>query len=269
MSMSHQRKQTVRLGSPDDPVVIAHRGFSDETPENSMAAFRRALRAGVDMIELDVRLSADNQFVVMHDRRVDRTTDGHGHVADFAADELCALDNGSWYSRRFARQRVPLLRDVLPMTAGGTGLNIEIKPDVRSTNGVPAVELVLELARSTRALHRIVFSSFNHRMMRDLKRIDAGAVTGVLFNPIKNFRRSPAQLAAHAEADIFICSKYQLTGEVVNDAHRDGVRVYVYGVHTERDVRRALHLGVDGLIANNPRLVKESLAFTEQDRHGA
>ena len=74
------------------------------------------------------------------------------------------------------------------------------------------------------------------------------------------FRHSPSQLAARAHADIFICSKYQLNGDVMHDAHKADCRVYVYGVKSERDVARMVHLGADGIIADNPAMVKSAIA---------
>ncbi len=237
------------------PLVIAHRGFSDAAPENSMAAFRRAIDAGVDMIELDVRLSADDEFVVFHDKRLERTSAGRGLVMRFDSRDLRRIDNGSWYSHRFSRERIPLLRDVLPLTRHGALLNIEIKPDVESANGTPVEALLLDLLRSARATHRVMVSSFNHAMMKSLKRLDGGLVTGIIYNPIKNFRRPPSQLAAITGAEIFICSKYQFTRDVAEEAHRSGIAVCVYGSKSPRDIRRQIHLGADGIIANDPAMV--------------
>jgi glycerophosphoryl diester phosphodiesterase len=255
-----------RLGSSERPIVIAHRGFSDEAPENTLAAFRKAIRNGAEMIELDVRLSSDNVFIVFHDKRLERTTDAKGLVRARTARELSEIDNGSWYSRRFALERVPLLTDIFPFARHGVMINIEIKPDVVSTNGASTASLMVDLLRRSKMTGKVVISSFNHKMMKEMKRLDEDIVTGLLYHPIKNFRRPPSQLATKSNADLFICSKYQVSSEVIADAHKAGVLVYVYGVTTERDVYRLYRLGVDGMIANNPTMVKEMLDYLASHR---
>jgi len=211
------------------------------------------------MIELDIRLSSDDEFIVFHDKKLNRTSEGRGSLRKFTAEELTALDNGSWFSRRFAHERIPLLRDVLPLTKRGIMINIEIKPDIASGNGLSVEEELLRLVAKFKASHRVMFSSFNHVMMKTIKRIDGDAVTGILYNPIADFRHSPSQLAARAHADIFICSKYQLNGDVMRDAHAENCLVYVYGVRSERDVERMVRQGVDGIIADDPAMVKRTL----------
>ena len=244
------------LGSSESPVVIAHRGHSEEAPENSIAAFHRAIEAKADMIELDVRLSSDNEFVVFHDKKLNRTSNGRGLLKKFSAKELSEFDNGSWFSRKFSRERIPLLRDVLPLTKHGIMINIEIKPDVASVGERSLEEEIVRVVSKSKASHHVMYSSFNHFMMSAIKRIDDSIVTGILYNPIADFRHSPSQLAARARAEIFICSKYQLNGDVMHDAHKNDCRVYVYGVKSERDVERMVRLGVDGIIADNPAMVR-------------
>jgi glycerophosphoryl diester phosphodiesterase len=241
------------------PLIIAHRGFSDEAPENSMAAFRKAIDAGSDMIELDVRLSADNIPIVFHDRRLQRTSNGRGNLQGKSAAELAAIDNGSWFSPKFHRERIPLLRDIFPLLTTGLSLNIEIKPDVASLNGASVVESVVEEIHNAKSPAGVIVTSFNHAMVKEVKEVDRSIVTGVLYNPMTHFRKSPSTLIKNAKAEIFVCSKLQVNGDVVTDTHDAGYLIYVYGVATGRDIQRMLDLGVDGLICNNPRFVRETV----------
>ncbi|KAB2922251.1 MAG: hypothetical protein F9K22_12130 [Bacteroidetes bacterium] len=241
------------------PLIIAHRGFSDEAPENSMAAFRLAVEAESDMIEMDIRLSSDDVPMVFHDRRLQRTSSGRGAVNGKHSRQLAMIDNGSWFSPKFSRERIPRLADVLPLVRSGVTLNIEVKPDVESASSLSAMELVIAEVRKARALSKVIFTSFNHRMIREAKEVERNAVTGVIYNPITHFRRSPSTLVRNARADIFVCSKLQITDDVVNDTHDAGYRLYVYGVKTGRDVQRMLRLNVDGLICNDPRFVRETV----------
>ncbi|MCK9408197.1 MAG: glycerophosphodiester phosphodiesterase family protein [Bacteriovoracaceae bacterium] len=250
--------------TPVPPLIIAHRGFSDEAPENSIAAFQKAIEAKSDMLELDVRLSADNIPVVFHDRRLQRTSNGSGAIDQKHSRQLTMIDNGSWFSPKFHRERIPLLKDVFPLLKKDVRLNIEIKPDVVSTNGTPAVELVVQEAEKAKALSKVLFTSFNHQLIREIGEIDESIITGVIYNPITHFRKSPSTLMKNSRAKLFVCSKFQINSDVVADTHNAGYALYVYGVKTGRDVQRMLDLSVDGIICNNPRFVKETIELLMQ-----
>ncbi len=251
--------KTVLHLTNEKPIIIAHRGFSDEAPENTMAAFHKAISAKAHMIEFDVRLSADDEFVIFHDKKLERTSEGKGLVKKYAAKELTRIDNGSWFSSRFSRERIPLLHNIFALTKHNVTLNIEIKPDVESSNGIPVEEMLVEILAKERMLHRSMISSFNHKMIKRVKHLHHEIAAGIIYNPITNFRRSPSQLAAAARAEFFICSKYQVNHDVVNDVHENGLKIFVYGVSTERDAGRMLRLDVDGIISNNPALVRRAI----------
>jgi len=241
------------------PLIIAHRGFSDEAPENSMAAFQKAIEAKSDMIELDVRLSADNVPIVFHDRRLQRTSDGNGLVSEKHSRQLTTIDNGSWFSPKFNRERIPELKDIFPLLKKNIRLNIEIKPDIVSTNDTSAVELIVGEVEKAKVLSKVMFTSFNHQMIKEINDIDESIVTGVIYNPITHFRKSPSTLMKNSKATIFVCSKFQINKDVVVDTHDAGYILYVYGIKTGRDVERMLDLHVDGIICNNPKFVRETI----------
>ncbi|MGE5313674.1 MAG: glycerophosphodiester phosphodiesterase [Acidobacteriota bacterium] len=247
------------------PLIIAHRGFSDAAPENTMAAFRKALDAGADMIELDVRESSDHHFMVIHDKKIRRTTMMRGEVRSYTAAELRRIDNGSWFGSGYAHERILRLSEALRLAARGMLFNVEIKTDVKTDVHQAASSLLEEVAKA-RCMHRVLFTSFNHKVIKAINQSGAPVATGILFNPLKNFRRSPSQLIAHAHAQAFVCSKYQINHDVVSDAHKAGYRVFVYGISTQRDVRRMLKLEVDGLIANDPLFIR---AAVEEINHTA
>ncbi len=241
------------------PIIIAHRGFSDEAPENSLASFRKAIDAECDMIELDVRLSADNVPMVFHDRRLQRTSNSSGAISEKHSRQLTMIDNGSWFSPKFNRERIPELKEIFPLIRKNVRLNIEIKPDVVSTNDISAVELVVNEVEKAKVLSRVIFTSFNHQMIKEINDIDESIVTGVIYNPITHFRKSPSTLVKNSKARIFVCSKFQINKDVVADTHDAGYLLYVYGVKTGRDVQRMMDMDVDGIICNNPRFVKETI----------
>ena len=114
------------MQSNDSAIIWAHRGRNRLAPENTMTAFRLAMEAGDAGIELDVTLSADGIPVVIHDDRVDRTTDGSGLVSELSYEELNRLDAGSWFDDRFKGEHLPLLSDILKEARGHIFVNIEI-----------------------------------------------------------------------------------------------------------------------------------------------
>jgi len=107
--------------------ISAHRGASASHPENTIAAFKEAIRLGVHQIEFDVYLTKDKKCVVLHDSTVDRTTDGSGRVSDLTLAEIKRLDAGSWKGAKFAGRRVPTLRETLAMMPRNIWLNVHTK----------------------------------------------------------------------------------------------------------------------------------------------
>ena len=123
---------TIRLGAqerePGPLTIVAHRGLAPGVPENTMAAFRKALSLGVDLIEIDIRFTKDGQAVIMHDRSVNRTTNGNGYVRNLTLSQVKRLDAGSWFSENFSGERVPSFEEVLALVSGSrTGLLLDIK----------------------------------------------------------------------------------------------------------------------------------------------
>lgn len=109
------------------PFISAHRGYSSDYPENTLPALQAALDAGANVAEIDVRLTKDKKLVLMHDAKVDRTTDGSGPITDFTLEEVQKLDAGRWFDRKFAGVRVPTLDEVLAWSKGRLGILIELK----------------------------------------------------------------------------------------------------------------------------------------------
>src|SRR5208282_360917 len=94
-------------------LLIAHRGASGHAPENTLAAFRKAVALGVTFIETDLQVTRDTHLVAIHDDTVNRTTNGHGAVHSLSLDEIRKLDAGSWFGSEFAGERVPTIEELL------------------------------------------------------------------------------------------------------------------------------------------------------------
>lgn len=145
------------------PLVVAHRGASGTAPENTLPAIDRALKAGADLIEIDVQLTADGQVVLMHDETVDRTTNGKGRVEEMTAEDIKKLDAGSWFGAEFAGTGVPLLGEALAHIGGRTGLLIEIKKKKGFNEGIE--EAVIRIIREHEAASWCTVQSFNDEVL--------------------------------------------------------------------------------------------------------
>jgi glycerophosphoryl diester phosphodiesterase len=247
-------------------LVIAHRGCSGIAPENTMAAFRLAAEAGADMVELDVRETADGALAVIHDRRLQRTTDGRGSVRRKTRGDLALLDAGAWFARRYAGERVPFLGDVLETLPRSLGVNVEVK-----TDGDPAwrrrlAPALVEVLRRHGHGRTVLVSSFNHALLRRLHALDPLLPTGALAMPVRDAGRKPSSQARRLAVSVFVCSRSLLRKRFVVDAHEHGLQLFVYGVNTARHLARARRFGVDGVITNYPGRMLRLLGRTPE-RH--
>lgn len=149
-----------------DSPLIAHRGASAETPENTIIAVERAAQLGARWIETDVRLTGDGGLVMVHDDTLDRTTNGTGRVALQAASDICALDAGSWFAAEFADQRVPDLRTYL-QSALDCGLSLQLELKENSGREPELVAAVVEELQKTWPLgdRPLFLSGFSERIL--------------------------------------------------------------------------------------------------------
>ncbi len=129
------------------PIIFAHRGDSAHAPENTLVSFELALAQGADAIELDAKLSADGEVVVIYDATVDRTTDGHGRVARLTLTDLRSLDAGCSFSEKYRGQKIPLLEEVFETVGKKTYINVELTNYAAPRD--PLVEKVCALVKNT------------------------------------------------------------------------------------------------------------------------
>ena len=234
------------------PYVVAHRGISGKAPENTLASFALACEtAGIDMIELDVSLSKEDEVIVLHDRTLQRTSTGNGAARSYSTGEIKEFDAGSWFNPAFSRERIPTLREVLTLVNGRRWINIELKSDLFFPEKPELLERsVLETVNAAGCRDFVMYSSFNHRMVANLKRLDPQAVTGVLYSLGRDFGRMPSKLAHRVGASVFVCAKREVTKRMVEDAHTHGVAFYVYTLNSTSAVSSMIALGVDGILSD-------------------
>ena len=245
-----------------DPFILGHRGASALAPENTLAAFSRAIADGADGIEFDVRLSRDGVSVVIHDASLKRTGLIDRTVSDMTAAELQEVDVGSWFANRnpqesFRGEKLPTLRNVFELFSGNAGLlYVEMKCD--KNEGTALAAEVVKLTREFRMPDRVVVESFDHAAVAAVKQIDSGIRTAALFEPkisrpISTVRRLKMVDTAIAVGANEIALHHTLVGSrVVEKAKRAGMETIVWTVDDPVWILRARALGIKALIANDP-----------------
>ena len=234
------------------PLVVAHRGSSRRAPENTMAAFRLAIAGGAPAFELDARLTSDRRVVVFHDSTLSRTAGGRGRVSLSASAAIRRLSAGAWFSPGFAGERVPFLEEVLDLAAGRIGVNVELKFDSRLQDPAPLVRAVSAILRDFPHPGSVLVSSFHHPSLALQKKLFPAADTGMLVYPPGCPSTSGRRLAARLGAGWLIYSGGNIRKSFVRRAHEDGLRVLEYTVSGIMGLKRAIAMGVDGVITDDP-----------------
>lgn len=250
----------------DGFTVIAHRGASDYYPENTMAAFEASVDMQAEMIELDVVLSKDGVPVVIHDARLNRTTDGTGMVSDYTVNELKERDAGSWFNSTFAGERLPTLEEVLQFAAGTIALNIEIKTESvtdQVTNGIE--EKSLNLVKEYDMDNHVLFSSFDYRAVAHLKALAPNMPVAILYNKSQSNGLLPSELLDKYDADAFNCSYGQLTRRRLTDIKKHEIPVFIYTINEKRKMKKLIRSGVSGIFTNKPDVLRDVIRSLNQD----
>ncbi len=226
--------------------VFAHRGASGDFPENTKSAILEALKVGVDGIEVDIQSSLDD-YMVIHDSWLDRTTSGKGSVSNFTAHELSKLDAGNG-------EKIPTLQQLFDWNNNKSLLNIELKHTFALERFVAQLEQNIEAKKISKA--NILVSSFDHHQLQWLKNklpwLKIGALTSSI--PI-NYAKFASDLNAYSvHADKTFINK-----AFADDAKKRGLKIYAYTVDREEDIALMLEYGIDGIFTNYPARTKAYL----------
>jgi glycerophosphoryl diester phosphodiesterase len=244
----------------DDFTIIAHRGASAYYPENTIISFKGAMNMAADMVELDVQLTSDGEVVVFHDKKISRCTSGRGRIADYPLAKLKKLDAGSWFDKKFQGERIPTLLEVLGLCKNKIAVNIEIKAEaVKDTISGGIEEKCLDIVEKTGMRRHVVFSSFDARAIGHLRHMDGKIPAAVLFEKKHDVSQLPSAIVFALDADAFNCSRRELNKAWLADLNAHGIPVNVYTINDEKNMRRLLALGVDGIFTNKPDILKRVL----------
>lgn len=242
------------------PLIIAHRGYSSDYPENTRLAFEKAIQAGADWVHLDVQLTADGIPVVLHDADLDRTTNGTGPVARATLAEIRALDAGSWVSDAFRGETVPTLDEALRLCRDHVKMSLEL----RVGGPAPAPAAAQELARRTREVVEAIldpemvhYTSFHPACVQAVLEENVTSSTGFLYHYPDTLRG--LQFARQHGLTAYHPCFQHLGPPVVAHARSQGLTVLTYDCESVFEYLQAIHLGVDGIMTSDPRTLHETL----------
>lgn len=247
------------------PLRIAHRGASGSglAPENTLAAFERAIQIGVDAVELDVRSTRDGVIVVMHDPTVDRTTNREGPVDELTYAQLREASAGGWFGPQFEGERIPTLQEVLDLVRHRALAVVEIK-----SNWI--AEQVLRAAHEVDVMDQIVVQSFESETVRRVNAVDPSVPTALL---VGNLPTQPSRIRARrvagdvlaVGANILNVWHAALTPPFFEEMRRRGVTVWTWTVDEETVLRDVIQMGVQGIITNVPDRLNGVLHSLEEE----
>lgn len=235
-------------------LIFAHRGYSALYPENTMKAFREAEKAGADGIELDVQLTKDGEVVVIHDEKVDRTTNGKGYVKNFTFNELRKLDASIQKKKLFSQpEPIPSLVEVLEwMSTNQIICNIELKNGVFPYDGME--EKVIGLIRSYDLANRVILSSFNHYSIVYCFRLAPEIETAPLFSEGLYM----PWIYAESIGAKSIHPKYTIAKtDLIKASQEYGIAVRPYTVNKEKEMHRLISADCSAFITDDPVLAKK------------
>lgn len=234
-------------------LVIAHRGASGHAPENTMAAFRKAVALGATFIETDLQLSRDAHFVAVHDETVNRTTSGCGSVHDLTLAELRELDAGSWFGSEFSGERIPTLEEILQFSKkNDVVFYLEMKPS-GAWGGEHAVVAAL---RESGEIPRAVVISFDPSMVLNVHTIDPTVMTGLLCD---GQLEKPVEKALEIGARQLAVRGDLVTPALLEQARKKDLQVVCWTINHPAHMRLLIEAGVHGIMSDYPERVVAAL----------
>jgi len=228
--------------------LIAHRGASAAAPEGTRAAIRGAIRAGAQMIELDVQMTRDGRLVVFHDDRLERTTNGSGWLRELSYAQVARLDAGSWFHPRFAGERVLLVSQAIRLIPQRMRINLELK---RTSQRQAVLRRFVRTVRWTRSARRMLVSSFDPALLEPLCRRVACALL-CQHGPERSLQQAVRLGCAAWHPHVSLATPAR-----IRRAHRAGLQVNVWVVDDPRRARRLIRWGADGIVTNDPGRLRE------------
>ncbi len=233
-----------------DLMIIAHRGASGVAPENTFSAFEKAVALKADMIELDIQLTQDGHWIVMHDDSLKRTCGVRKPVRALPLSKMKTFDAGSWFSKDFSGEKIPVLDDLLSWAKNKINLNIEIKGKINLKG--KEVGSLLKTISDHGMKKEVLLSSFNWNFLRAVRNLDRNIPIGLLVN--RELRSRYIKEALHLNAVSIHLPKHKIRKGLPEMIHALKMRVLVYTLNSLEEMEQCASVGIDGFFTNYPDL---------------
>jgi len=234
--------------------MAGHRGVRSLAPENTLSSFKKAIELGLNWVETDTQLSADEVPVVIHDKTVDRCSNGWGSVRYLSVNQIQQLDAGSWFSSEFKHQQIPTLEQVLTLCkTHHLHINLELKYYYDK-------DISLLCQRVKEIIHKIdfpenelIFSSFSHKIMLEIKEVLPHIRRGQLYDKIPtNWEQELQEIQAYS-----LHCNYKYLDQKIAQAIKDaGYILMIYTPNNAKSVKPMWDWGVDMIISDSPQHFK-------------
>ncbi|MGC9353558.1 MAG: glycerophosphodiester phosphodiesterase [Mariniphaga sp.] len=232
----------------------AHRGYSLKYPENTIPAFQTAITAGVDRIELDLRISADGKPVVIHDDTLDRTTNASGKVKKHTLNELKKLDAGKWKSPDFKGVQIPTLEEVFDLAKGNCFIDIDLKD-------ADAARPMVNLAEKMNMVDQIVITGKIPECAETIRQINNSVTMFYEFSDeiVKNEPENAVKKIREFQLPGCIINFKAANTKFIRECKLHGLSVLVWGVLKKEDMQKMIKLGVDSIMTDDITLLNNVL----------
>jgi len=254
------------------PLIIAHRGSSGIAPENTLIAFQKAIETGVDRIEMDLRQTIDGEVVVLHDKTINRTTNGWGSIRKLSLKKAKKYSAGSWFHHEYSAERIPTFREVLELVDGRATLLLEIKDGSPYHHGIE--HNIIKILNEYQAHEWCIVQSFNDRIINNFRALpDLHSDIQKLFTafiPVAPFyggsKFSYKRLKKYEFAEEVNINYKYVSPRVVRKVHEMGKKVNVWTVNETANQLKYIRMGVDGIITDFPNRLKVLLSESHSNR---
>lgn len=265
--------RAIKVFNAKRTLIIGHRGYPQFAPENTIPSWKLAIEAGSDMQELDYYHTKDNQLIVIHDTTLDRTTDATNRwggkkiaIATRTAAELQSLDAGSWFDKMYAGTKLPLLSEAVDFIQGHGGITL-----IERKQGDPAA--CVKMLHEKNLINDVVVQAFDWQYLKQFRELEPKQLLGALGPPnlMPDGSKPPADRSKDLSKEWLddlkktganaVVWNDKVSKEAVKEAHKRGLKVWVYTINDSEAANKLLDMGVDGLITNNTGLLWRVVAL--------
>lgn len=242
-------KESNLIRGEEAPLLFGHRGCPGLAPENTLSSFQKALDCGLPGVELDVQICATGELLVYHDTNLQRTTGFNGKLVDHDFSQIRSLDNGSFFSPRFAGEKIPLLDEVFTLLGSRVYYDIELKADDITARGLE--EKTLEMIRDFHLEKRVLISSFNPLCLRRFSRMAPDIPLFLIYSNTEDvpfyLRKGEGRYLAPVRG---IKPENTLLDEKLYNRFSRKYSLMTWTVDDRNEYNRVIDLGVEGICTN-------------------